>query len=199
MPEITQVADARPGRILVGVRKRAFHLDHLERKAGGRGDRVGENARGAGAAHLQGLLFEFGAQAGFIAERKRRSHLDTGGAEAQGIGQPARPPIRTGQPERQTERADFFEVNHIALAVHRFADGIELQRAARRGVVAAGGVALDHEAVHASVGFFGQRHGERGRSDDAEELRTFGNRQLAVAESARVELWKGTPRRAARR
>ena len=56
--------------------------------------------------------------------------------------------------------------------------------------MSAGGVALDDEAVHVSAGFSGQRHGERGRGDDAEELRTFDNRERAVAEGARVERGK---------
>ena len=136
---------------------------------------------------MKNLLFDVGPNAGFLAERKRRADLDAGRAETQRFGQLADGAVRTREPEGQFQFTDFFQLHHVARAVNGFALGVQLHRPARRRVVTTGGFALDDEAVDLAAGFARERHGQRGRGDDAEEIRTFQRRGLATAKCRRVK------------
>ena len=108
------------------------------------------------------FFLQFGTNAGLFAESKSGAHLNAARPGAQRLGQFLRFRIRAGHPERQAKRADLIKIGHVARTINGFAAGAELQRPARRGVVAAGGFAFDDEAVHVPAGFLGQRHRQGG-------------------------------------
>ena len=90
-------------------------------------------------------------------------------------------------PERASQRHHLVEIDHVALAVDRFAVLVELGLAARRRVVAAGRRAFDDEAVDVSVRALDQRGAEQARRDDGQELRPLQRRQVVLHVLARIE------------
>src|SRR3712207_7118165 len=68
---------------------------------------------------------------------------------------------------RRPPRSTLFPYTTLFRS-HRLPRLVELELTAGRGVVPAGGGALDHEAVHPARGLPGQHHRERGRGDDGE-------------------------------
>ena len=65
-------------------------------------------------------------ETGFLAECEGGSDLNAGGAEAQGLRKFSRLPVGTGQPERQSQRADFLQFRDIARTIDRLTLGADL-------------------------------------------------------------------------
>ena len=82
---VAEIAEAGAGLIMSGVRKGVWELGDFERETGGRSDGVGENAGLSEAAEGDGLAFDFGLDAGLLAEGKGCSYLDAGGSKAENV------------------------------------------------------------------------------------------------------------------
>ena len=111
------------------VRESVRELGHFKRKPGGRSDRIGKDTRLAKAAIVDGLAFDFGADAGLFTEGKRCADLDACRAEPAGFSQLAGTTVAASQPEGQSERTDFAQLGNIARAVEGFAFWRELKGA----------------------------------------------------------------------
>src|SRR5690606_20730620 len=98
-----------------------------------------------------------------LAERECRAHLNPRGAESARLLELPRRCLAAGQPERKTQRADLFEIRHIARTIHWFPGCVELHAAARRRIMPTCNVALDDKAVDAArrLASKGERQGRR--------------------------------------
>lgn len=121
---------------------------------------------------LQHGGFDSGRESAFAAESEGGADLHAGRAGGFRGAQRVRRGLRTGEPEREAERANGREVRRVARAVDWFAPLVELlPAAARRGVVAAGSRAFDDETVDLAAGFAGERERERRGGNDREKSR----------------------------
>ncbi len=159
--------------------RRALKLRHLEGKSGGRGQRIGEDLARARDGLRQKPFFRSG--------RMPDSRLK---AKAVPTCTPAAPcssasrsfcgvSVSARQPERNAQRAQFGDVDLVALAVDRLAGGVELQLAARRRIVAARRRAFDHQAVDASAGPAQHGGGQGVGGDDGQKPGPVEHRQGA--------------------
>src|SRR6185437_6688360 len=185
--ESTDIADAFARRKDRPVGKRAWHDRHLKRKAGRRSQWIGENLCSPVPGKLNGLTLDFRVEAGFLAECEGGSDLNTGSTEAQRCFKFSRLSVRTGQPERQSQRADSLQFGDIARTIDRFTMGTKLHRAARRCIMTSSALTFDDEAIHAAVGFTGQRNGERSRGNNRNELWTLERRYVSATKHMRIE------------
>ena len=94
--------------------------------------------------------------------------------------------LTSGEPEGKPELDDLLEVDLVARAVQGFAVD-ELDGSAWRGVVPAGGRALDHEPVHTGR-LAGEADRQGGRGDDREEHRPSERRTRLRQDAPRIEV-----------
>src|SRR5690606_19431461 len=94
-------------------------VDHLEGKARGRCGGVGEDRDGARGDVLSHPSTKLWIEAGFLAEGKGRSDLDSRGAKFERLRQLLRPGRSPREPEGNAQGRELREVHHVAIAVER--------------------------------------------------------------------------------
>ena len=176
-----------PAEIHRLVGERALELDHLEREARGGGHGIGE--------HL-GLAARAPASSSACCSR-RAGRIRRSIAKAVPTCTPAapassaccstlRPAVAAGQPEGHARASLIFSRStHVALAVDRLAAVVQLQLAARRRVVSAGGGPFDDEAVDVAVGLLQHRERQDVGGDDRQEPRPRERRQRSPSMKSR--------------
>ena len=187
LTQVPEIADARPGEVLRLGRHRALELDDLERKARGRRNGIGEDARTAGGRELQDARLRGGVETGLVAVRERGADLDSRGPAREGVVQALGRAAPACQPERETELSHLREVHDVPLPVDGLARHRERRLPARRGVVPARGGSFDDEPVDAPVRLAVERERERVRRDDRQEERPPQRRRRALDPIGRRE------------
>ena len=130
-------------------------------------------------------------QPGLVAERERGSDLDSGATRFEDLLQSLGRGGTAGHPERESQLPDLFEIDHVLLAVDRFVTLVDLERAAWRRIVAAGGRTFDDESVDLAVGPPKHGHREDVGRDDREESGAGEGWVIALHEIPRVKPCEG--------
>ena len=95
--------------------------------------------------------------------------------------------ISAGQPERNAQRPQLSEVDHVAFAVDRLAGSVQLELAAWGRIMATRRRAFDDEAVNAAVGPPEHGRDQRVGGDDSQEPGPVENRKRAFREVSGIE------------
>ncbi len=126
-------------------------------------------------------------KAGFLGHRKCGADLHALGSGGERIAKALGRTDAACKPKRQAKRLQLLQIHHVAGAVDGLAALVELERAARRGVVAAGRWTLDHEPVDLAVRATGEALRKRVGCDDREKVRSLERWQIHVHVLARGE------------
>ena len=100
--QVAEVANAAATAVMDRVGEGLSELSYLKGKTSGGSNRVSEDVSLTDTAEGDGLAFEFRLDAGFFAERERRSDLDARSAQLEGFGEFARMAITASEPEGQS-------------------------------------------------------------------------------------------------
>jgi len=185
---VPDVAEAGAGLVHLGYGLGAGERDHLEREAGGGGERVGADLEGAVSEPGDDLGAQRRLQPRLVRQREQRAHLHPRGPDGQGGPHLIRAGVAAGEPEGQPDRGDPGQVGLVTGTEHGLPVLVDHEAAAGRGVVAPRARPLDHEAVRPGDLVAGQPGGEHLRGDDGEEHRPAQRGEPAAGDLLRVEL-----------
>ena len=170
-PQIARLACPPALLVHLGVGDSPRQIGNFERKARGRGQRVGAHAQTARKCTVDEGPPQLGVEARLLAQREGGADLDAGRPDLAGLGELSRAAVGAGEPEWKSELAQLLKIDHVPRAVNGLSLLVEGHRPPRRSVVATRHRAFDYEAVRARATVPGEIRREHVRGDDRQELR----------------------------